>query len=111
MVARIDPVDVDQIYASQEVALVFSAFNRRTTPEGRGNVKFVSADATVDKNSGKTFYEATVTIDESTKAALAGLELVPGMPVETFIKTDKRTPLSYLVQPLSVYFARAFREE
>jgi len=111
VVARIDPVDVDQIYASQEVALVFSAFNRRTTPEGRGNVKFVSADATVDKNSGKTFYEATVTIDESTKAALAGLELVPGMPVETFIKTDKRTPLSYLVQPLSVYFARAFREE
>lgn len=109
--ARIDPVDVDQVYATQEVALVFSAFNRRTTPEGRGNVKYVSADATVDKNTGMTFYEAIVTIDETTKDALSGLDLVPGMPVETFIKTDKRTPLSYLVQPLSVYFSRALREE
>ena len=33
------------------------------------------------------------------------------MPVEAFIKTDERTPLAYLVQPLSVYFSRAFRED
>ena len=42
---------------------------------------------------------------------MSDITLLPGMPVETFIKTDERTPLSYLVQPLSVYFARAFREE
>ncbi|MEM9576706.1 MAG: HlyD family type I secretion periplasmic adaptor subunit [Pseudomonadota bacterium] len=109
--ARIEPIHVDQIYAGQEVALVFSAFNRRTTPEGTGKVRFVSADATTDQNTGATFYEAIVTIDDSTKEALAGLELLPGMPVETFIKTDERTPLNYLLQPVSVYFARAFREE
>ena len=109
--ARIEPIHVDQIYAGQEVALVFSAFNRRTTPEGKGKVRFVSADATTDQNTGATYYEAIVTIDDSTKEALAGLELLPGMPVETFIKTDDRTPLNYLIQPISVYFARAFREE
>lgn len=109
--ARIEPIHVDQIYAGQEVALVFSAFNRRTTPEGTGKVRFVSADATTDQNTGGTFYEAIVTIDDSTKEALAGLDLLPGMPVETFVKTDDRTPLNYLLQPVSVYFARAFREE
>ncbi len=109
--ARIDPIHVDQIYAGQEVALVFSAFNRRTTPEGTGNVRFVSADATMDQNTGLTYYEAMVTIDDSTKAALDGLELLPGMPVEAFIKTDDRSPLNYLLQPVSVYFSRAFREE
>jgi HlyD family secretion protein len=109
--ARIDPIDVDQIYAGQEVALVFSAFNRRTTPEGTGLVRFVSADAATDETSGQTYYEAIVTIDDSTEEALGGLVLVPGMPVETFIKTDERTPLTYLIQPLSVYFSRAFREE
>ena len=109
--ARVDPIDVDQIYAGQEVALVFSAFNRRTTPEGVGAVQFVSADAAVEPNTGITYYEAIVTIDDATKTALEGLDLLPGMPVEAFIKTDDRTPLSYLVQPLSTYFARAFREE
>ena len=109
--ARIDPIDVDQIYAGQEVALVFSAFSRRTTPEGTGRVRFVSADATLDQNTGLTYYEAIVTIDDATKEALAGLDLLPGMPVETYIKTDDRTPLTYLLQPVSVYFARAFREE
>lgn len=109
--ARIDPVDVDQIFAGQQVALVFSAFSRRTTPEGTGVVQFVSADATTDPNTGMTYYEAIVSIDDATQTALEGLELLPGMPVEAFIKTDERTPLSYLVQPLSIYFARAFREE
>ena len=70
---------------------------RRTTPEGTGKVRFVSADATTDQNTGATYYEAIVTIDDSTKEALAGLDLLLGMPVETFIKTDERTPLSYLI--------------
>ena len=109
--ARIEPMDVDQVYAGQDVTLVFSAFNRRTTPEGKGRIRFVSADATTDQHTGASFYEAIVTIDDATKDALSGLELLPGMPVETFVKTDDRTPLSYLVQPLSVYFARAFREQ
>lgn len=109
--ARIEPIHVDQIYPGQDVALVFSAFNRRTTPEGTGRVAIVSADATTDEVTGMPYYEAKVTIDDSFLEALDGLALLPGMPVETFIKTDMRTPMSYMVQPLLVYFQRAFREE
>ena len=36
--------------------------------------------------------------------------MIPGMPVETFIATDARTPLNYLVRPLTDYFTKAFRE-
>ena len=36
--------------------------------------------------------------------------LLPGMPVEAFIKTGERSPLSYFVKPLADYFTRAFRE-
>jgi len=36
--------------------------------------------------------------------------LIPGMPVEVFLRTADRTPLAYLVKPLSDYFTRAFRE-
>jgi HlyD family secretion protein len=43
--------------------------------------------------------------------SLADIRLIPGMPVEAFMKVEDRTPLSYLTQPLMVYFQRAFREE
>ena len=37
--------------------------------------------------------------------------LLPGMPVEAFIKTGDRTPFAYLVKPFMDYFNRAFREQ
>jgi len=42
---------------------------------------------------------------------LGDLTLVPGMPVEAFIRTEDRTPLSYLIKPFTDYLNRAFREE
>jgi multidrug efflux pump subunit AcrA (membrane-fusion protein) len=70
----------------------------------------VSADASKDEVSGRTFYEVTIAPNFE-GAALEGLTLVPGMPVEVFMKTQNRTPLNYLTQPLLNYFTRAFREE
>ncbi|MEH6721724.1 MAG: HlyD family type I secretion periplasmic adaptor subunit, partial [Aurantimonas endophytica] len=37
--------------------------------------------------------------------------LVPGMPVEVFLKTGDRSALSYLVKPFSDQMMRSFREE
>jgi len=36
--------------------------------------------------------------------------LIPGMPVEAFLRTEERTPLAYLLRPFTDYFAKAFRE-
>jgi HlyD family secretion protein len=38
------------------------------------------------------------------------VRLVPGMPVESFIRTTDRTLVEYLVKPVADYFSRAFRE-
>ena len=109
--ARIDPIDVDQVFPGQPVSLMFTTFSRRTTPEVAGSVVRVSADAVTDQATGETYYEAVVSPDASALEALPDLTLLPGMPVEAFLKTDERTPLAYLTQPLTVYFTRAFREE
>ena len=109
--ARIDPIDVDQVFAGQPAVLVFSAFNRRTTPEIPGTVLRVSADAETDEATGASFYEAILLPDDGADELLADVTLVPGMPAEVFLKTEDRTPLSYLVHPLAVYFNRALREE
>jgi multidrug efflux pump subunit AcrA (membrane-fusion protein) len=41
---------------------------------------------------------------------LKGLKLVPGMPVEAFIQTGKRSVLSYVIKPLEDQVARTFKE-
>ena len=109
--ARIDPIHIEQIFPGQDASLMFTTFNRRTTPEVLGTVVRLSADVTVDQATGVTYYEAVIHPDEAALAALENVSLLPGMPVEAFIKTEDRTPLSYLTQPLMVYFNRAFREE
>jgi HlyD family secretion protein len=43
-------------------------------------------------------------------AKLSGHKLKPGMPAEAFIQTGARSPLSYLLKPLSDQIAHAFRE-
>lgn len=109
--ARIEPTDIDEVYAGQEVSVMFTAFNRRTTPEIRGTVLRVSAAAVVNETSGQSFYEAVILPDAVELAALEDVSIKPGMPVETFLKTEERSPMNYLTQPLTVYFQRAFREE
>ena len=39
------------------------------------------------------------------------LALAPGMPVEVYLRTGERSPLSYLAKPLTDYFARSLKEE
>jgi HlyD family secretion protein len=39
------------------------------------------------------------------------LALTPGMPVEVYVRTGERSPLSYLAKPLADYFSRSLRED
>jgi HlyD family secretion protein len=107
---RIDTRSIDKVQVGQEAKMRFSAFDTSTTPEVTGQVTAVSADALEDKQSGARYYRADIAISDEARAKLVGLEIVPGMPVEAFIKTDERSPLAYLVKPFSDYFTKAFRE-
>ncbi len=46
--AKISPVDVDQVFFGQSAKLRFLAFNQRTIPELKGEIRYVSAAATRD---------------------------------------------------------------
>lgn len=109
VMARIRSTDIDQVQPGQNVNLVFSAFDRRTTPELAGQIKVLSADTAQDEQ-GNVYYEAVIEPIDPVQIALGGNTVIPGMPVEAFIATSARTPLDYLTQPLAVYFSRALRE-
>jgi len=111
--ARIAPQDVDKIRPGQEMLVRFSAFGSRRTPEANGLVKTVSADAITDQATGAPYYSVLVDIPEGEDLStiLRGERLVPGMPVEAFIRTGSKPAISYLLKPLTDSFARSMREE
>lgn len=109
--AQVAPTDIDQIYVGQDVTLRFSALDQRNTPDLFGKVVQVSADAFEDEATRLSYYRAEIELNEGEAKRLPkGTVLIPGMPVESYIRTQDRSPLAYLVKPLSDYFVKAFRE-
>ncbi len=109
--AEVAPTDVDQIFVGQTVTLRFSALDQRETPELFGTVAQVSADAFEDETSRVSYYRAEIRLDPGEQERLPeNAVLIPGMPVESYIRTEDRSPLTYLIKPFADYFVRAFRE-
>jgi len=107
---KISPRDIDQVYVGQTATMRFDAFNQKTTPEIDGEISVVAADITQDKRTGSSYYTARVLLKREELAKLGSAKLVPGMPVDVFIKTPGRTALSYLMKPLRDQAERAFKE-
>ena len=109
--SRVDPIHIDEISTGQAVNLRFSALDQRRTPELKGRVTLVSADAFEDEALGASYYRAEVILEPGELERLdADQTLIPGMPVEAYIRTADRTPLAYLIKPMMDYLNRAFRE-
>ncbi|EEA93428.1 HlyD family secretion protein [Pseudovibrio denitrificans] len=108
--AKVQPVDVDQIGPDQEATIRLPAFDKRTTPELKARLKTISPDLVEDPRTGSTYYLAELAIPENELERLDGKSLIPGMPVEAFIKTEDRSVLSYLVKPMMDQIAHAMRE-
>ncbi len=109
--AQVETIHIDQLFVNQEVSLRFAALDQRQTPELFGRVVQISADAFEDESTRVRYYRAEIVLSEGQIDRLPeGTALIPGMPVEAFIRTADRTPLAYLLKPFTDYFARAFRE-
>lgn len=109
--ARVDLIHIDQLVSGQDVTLRLSALDQRNTPELYGEVIQISADSFEDEATGQSYYRAEIVLNPGELDKLPdGTVLIPGMPVEAFIRTGDRTPLAFLVKPMADYFTRAFRE-
>ena len=107
---KIDPPDIDEVKIGQTVMLRFSALDAAFVPELEGRVRKLSGDVFSDELTGRTYYRAEVEIARSPGPDTDMIQLIPGMPVDVFIQTEERSPLDYLLNPITAYFSRAFRE-
>ncbi|KEJ90850.1 HlyD family type I secretion periplasmic adaptor subunit [Sulfitobacter donghicola] len=109
--AQVMPTNIDEVSVGQEVNLRLSSLDQRTTPELKGRVEVISADALDDQNTGISYFRAEITLSPGEIERLPeGTQLLPGMPVDAFIKTGDRSPLTYLVKPVAAYFVKSWRE-
>jgi HlyD family type I secretion membrane fusion protein len=108
---RVMPQDIDKVFPQSPAVVRLSAFNQRTTPTLTGMVQQVSADLVPDPANGRGYYHAVIAIPTAEVKKLKGLALMPGMPAEVLIRTGERTPLAYLLKPITDSFARAMRED
>jgi len=113
--AKVAPQDIDQVDVGAPVRIRIEAGNKRTMRDLEGRVTVVSPDVTHEQPAApaglptQQYYVARVSLSEDV-GALGGLQLVPSMPVEVYIRTQDRTPLDYLLKPLHEQIARTFRE-
>ena len=108
--ARIHPEDINRVQLGQLANIRFTAFKYRSTQMVDGKVIYISADRLLDRNNNAPYYAVLVEADASALVAAGDLKLQAGMPAEVYIRGEDRTPLQYLVEPVTQVLRRAARE-
>ncbi len=108
--ARVQPQDRDQLQGGQKAVVRVQASHQRTTPELEGEVDHISADAIRDPQTQSAFFKVRIKVAAEELAKLGAVPLSAGMQAQVFIKVGSRTPLEYLLKPLTDQVARAFKE-
>jgi HlyD family type I secretion membrane fusion protein len=108
---KVDVNDITKVREGLPVELRLVGYEQRTTPTVAGKVIWVSADRIEDEKQHTAYYEAHIAADPAALAALPGVSLHVGMPVDASIATGDRTLLQYVLAPLSRVLARGMREQ
>lgn len=108
--ARISPIDIDVVAPGQSVEAQLTAYKTFRTPRLPGEVTGVSADLKNDPDSGAYFYEVRVKLDASSLDMESRVQIIPGMPVDTFIASgNRRTLFDYVFEPIFSTMRRGSR--
>ena len=114
--ARIAPTDIDQVTLGAPVAVRLMAGNRRTAPDLDGTVSQIAPDLTREQTypspdaAVRSYYAVRIALPPGDLPSGDDVQIVPGMQVEVFLRTQDRTPLDYLLKPLKEQVSRTFRE-
>ena len=109
--ARIDPKDIAEVVAGQDVMISLSAYDPTRYGRIDGVVKSVSADAISDQQTGLQYYMVDVemkgTLYEDDGTAVS---ILPGMVASIDVLSGKRTIIDYFWKPLARLKDTALRD-
>lgn len=111
VIARVRPEDIDVVRPGLSADVNLLPYNQRRVPRLHGTVTHVSADRLVDKRTDQPYYATKIRVQDPAGAGIDGVQIIPGMPAQVFIKTGRGTVALYALRPLLDSFNGAFRED
>ena len=108
--ARVSTEDINRVHVGQLADIRFTAFKARTTKLVDGKVLYISGDRIVDREANQAFYTVQIEANAKSLADAGDLKLLAGMPAEVYLKGEQRTPLQYLLEPITQVLDRSARE-
>lgn len=105
---RLNPADIEEIHAGQDVEVELSGLNRRVTPLLRGTLTFVSPDLNTDPAAPTVRYFVARAV--IAQAPPADVHIAAGMPIAAYIKTRERSPLELWLDPVIGAIRKSLRE-
>lgn len=109
--ARIAPADISHVRKGQHARAKITSVNQRLFDDIEGEVDYVAADATLDRQTGEQYFEVAVRLTGLTESLKTELGITPGMQGQVFIEGRSRTFASYVLKPFKDSLDRAFQEK
>jgi HlyD family secretion protein len=75
-----------------------------------GKVSYVSPDRLVDRSNNMPYFSVTIMVDDLALQSASELKLQAGMPAEVYMEGVKRTPLEYMLEPITATVRRAGKQ-
>ncbi len=108
--AQISPREVGHVRAGQPAEVKVDSYDPARYGSIPATVRRISPSTYLD-DKGEPYYRAEITLSQNRVGKPDhGLEVVPGMTVQTDIITGQKTVLEYLIRPVSRGFGESFRE-
>ena len=112
--AKVMPVDVDRILTGESVEIRVPQFMKFELAPLLGTVRSISRDSVIDTStpSGvpQPYFAAEIAVERASIPTEIRDRLSAGMIVDSIIRTQERTVLSYLTAPLRLRLAKAMHE-
>jgi HlyD family type I secretion membrane fusion protein len=112
--AKVLPIDVDRIVTGEAVEIRVPQFMKFELKPIVGSVRSISRDSILDAatSAGPSlpYFAVEVAVDRNSIPEDIRDRMTAGMTVDTIIRTQSRTVLSYLVAPLTNRLSKSLRE-
>jgi len=109
--ANVLPSDIGFVTKEQKAQVKITAYDFSVFGALTGAVSVVGAD-TITNENGENFYVVKIDLDQDfLEVKNRSLKVIPGMTAQVDIITGKRSPLEYILSPITKTLQEAFREK
>lgn len=108
--AYIDPNDIDEVRIGMPADVKLTSISRRMRVPLEGVVANLSADRLSGSQKGTSYYQARIELNPDSDA-LESTRMIAGMGAQVFIRTGSRTPLDYLLAPITRSLQLGLKEQ